>query len=169
MENYPLEITHLSVRKFTPEDSEISGGSSFPYMVVNSTFKVDRNSQEGKSLWEMCFKDSQEYSRILAYSDWEKSQEWYADCFLNGSYTFNRVCPYAQMVDIPQDPVWRYIKKFDTFWFREWVALSTVTKALVDELSSYVKHGNLRSKASYRTSEDYVALNHLRTLHSYWD
>jgi hypothetical protein len=65
------------------------------------------------------------------------------------------------------DPPWRYLEKFDCFWFREWIADSTVTRALISELQHYKDHGHLSSV--YRTVESSIILSHLRTLGTYWD
>ena len=63
--------------------------------------------------------------------------------------------------------LFRSIEKFDTFWFREWIADSSVTRAILDEIDYYQLFGKLKSV--YRHSDVGIILQHLRTLHSYWD
>jgi hypothetical protein len=66
-----------------------------------------------------------------------------------------------------QDPVWQYLEKFDTFWLREWVADCPVTRAIIADLEFYREHGKLPTV--YRTIDEGIILQHLRTLQTYWD
>jgi hypothetical protein len=65
------------------------------------------------------------------------------------------------------DPLWHHIEKFNVFWFREWVADCTVTRAALQELRFYQTEGSVKSV--YRTTDEEIVLKHLETLQSYWD
>jgi formylglycine-generating enzyme required for sulfatase activity len=49
----------------------------------------------------------------------------------------------------------------------EWVADCSVTRAIISDLEHYKNHGMLPTV--YRTIDEGIILQHLRTLHSYWD
>jgi hypothetical protein len=65
------------------------------------------------------------------------------------------------------DPLWHHIEKFNVFWFREWVADCTVTRAALQELRFYQTEGSVKSV--YRTTDEEIVLKHLETIQSYWD
>lgn len=62
---------------------------------------------------------------------------------------------------------WRHIPETDTFLFTETVSLTSVTRAIIEELTHFTKNG--RFAEPYRTSEEWIALQHLIALERYWD
>jgi hypothetical protein len=67
----------------------------------------------------------------------------------------------------PNDPVWTYLEKFDTFHFREFIAWTTATKAILNELFYYKSTGEFLDL--YRCTPDSTVLHHIRALSTYWD
>jgi len=114
-------------------------GEVVPYLIVNCCFTVEPEAHDGY-LWAQAKGDSEEYTtRYPGYG-----RAW-----------------------THQDPVWQYIEKFDTFWLREWIADCPVTRAIVKDLEHYKTHGMLPTV--YRTIDEGIILQHLRTLQRYWD
>jgi hypothetical protein len=135
-------------------------GEVVPYLIVNCTFKVTPESHDGY-LWAQAKGDSEDYRQVLTIDDPEK----YEESLLTWDYT-TRYPGYGRAWT-HQDWVWEYIEKFDTFWFREWVADCPVTRAIVKDLEHYKTHGMLPTV--YRTIDEGIILQHLRTLQRYWD
>lgn len=139
-------------------------------MIVNATFRIDKDDTEnmGNILWERCLNDSKEYERVVVYSDPDKTDKWYLDRVTDLDRLWEP-CPYLETKYQQRDPYWMYLEKFDTFWFRQWVALSPVTEALVKEIESFIEHGSLEKVATYRTWDEGIIVHHLQTLSDYWD
>jgi hypothetical protein len=135
-------------------------GEVVPYLVVNCCFTVEPETHDGY-LWAQAKGDSEEYRQVLTIDDPEK----YEESLLTWDYA-TRYPGYGRAWT-HQDPVWQYIEKFDTFWLREWVADCPVTRAIVKDLEHYKTHGMLPTV--YRTIDEGIILQHLRTLQSYWD
>jgi len=135
-------------------------GEVVPYLIVNCCFTVVPESHDGY-LWAQAKGDSEEYRQVLTIDDPKK----YEESLLIWDYT-TRYSGYGSAWT-HQDPVWEYIEKFDTFWLREWVADCPVTRAIVKDLEHYKTHGMLPTV--YRTIDEGIILQHLRTLQSYWD
>ena len=135
-------------------------GETVPFLIVNCCFRVDPEANDG-SLWAQAKGDSEEYRKVLTIDDPEK----YEASLLNWDYS-QRYPGYGRAWT-HQDPVWQYIEKFETFWLREWVADCPVTRAIVRDLEHYKTHGMLPTV--YRTIDEGIILQHLRTLQSYWD
>ena len=131
-----------------------------PFLIVNCCFKVDPDANDGY-LWAQAKGDSEEYRQVLTIDDPEK----YEESLLNWDYS-QRYPGYGRAWT-HQDPVWEYIEKFNTCWFREWVADCPVTRAIVRDLEHYKAHGMLPTV--YRTIDEGIILQHLRTLQRYWD
>jgi hypothetical protein len=135
-------------------------GEVVPFLIVNCCFKVEPEAHDGY-LWAQAKGDSEEYRQVLTIDDPEK----YEESLLNWDYS-TRYDGYGKAWT-HQDPVWEYIEKFDTFWFREWIADCKVTRAIIQELEFYRDNG--RTLSVYRTIDEGIILQHLRTLQRYWD
>jgi len=149
-----LTITNLRV--------DAIQGEVVPFLVVNCCFTVEPDANDG-FLWAQAKGDSEEYRQVLTIDDPEKYETW-----LENSWGFSqfRYDGYGKSWT-HQDPVWQYIEKFDTFWFREWIADCPVTRAIIADLKYYKEHGKLPTV--YRSVDEGIILHHLRTLQRYWD
>jgi hypothetical protein len=135
-------------------------GEVVPFLVVNCCFRVDPDANGG-SLWAQAKGDSEDYRQVITIDDPEK----YEASLLNWDYS-QRYPGYGRAWT-HQDPAWEYIEKFNTCHFREWVADCSVTRAIISDLEHYKNHGMLPTV--YRTLDEAIILQHLRTLQSYWD
>jgi hypothetical protein len=137
-------------------------GTEVPFLIVNCCFTVEPDAYDG-SLWAQAKGDSEEYRQMLTIDDPEKYETW-----LETAWGFNqfRYDGYSKAWT-HQDPVWQYIEKFNACWFREWVADCPVTRAIIADLKHYKEHGKLPTV--YRTIDEGIILQHLRTLQQYWD
>ena len=147
-----LTITNLRV--------DAIQGEVVPFLVVNCCFTVEPDAEDG-FLWAQAKGDSEEYRQVLTIDDPEK----YEASLL--TWDFSMRYPGYGRAWTHQDPVWEYIEKFNTCWFREWVADCPVTRAIVADLAYYKEHGKLPTV--YRSVDEGIILKHLRTLQSYWD
>ena len=138
-------------------------GTEVPFLIVNCTFKCDKDPESYDFLQVQAKGDSEEYRKVLTIDDPEKYLEFIMDWDLNSRTPY----PGYGRAWTHQDPVWQYIEKFDTFWFREWIADCPVTRAIVSDLAYYKEHGKLPTV--YRSIDEGIILQHLRTLQSYWD
>jgi hypothetical protein len=148
-----LQITSLRVNEYRGAKFDV------PYLVVNCTFKVD----PGTSLWQMAKGESEEYVQRLTIDDPEKYEHWIETQCGFDQFRY----PGYGRAWTPQDVPWRYIEKFDVFWFREWVADCRVTRAVIAELEHYKEHGTFAS--THRSTDEYAVLRYLRCLESFWD
>ena len=135
-------------------------GEVVPYLIINCCFTVEPETHDGY-LWAQAKGDSEEYRQVLTIDNPEK----YEESLLTWDYA-TRYPGYGRAWT-HQDPVWQYVEKFDTYWFREWVADCPVTRAIVKDLEHYKTHGMLPTV--YRTIDEGIILQHLRTLQRYWD
>ena len=150
---------------------------SVPFLIVNCVFRCDPGYYKDKAMGrardykkvivtgspeeeEMAFKAQYEEQMIAKDSDEEL--DFLAD-WVNRA---NREPPKPQVWTY-DDPLWHHIEKFNVFWFREWVADCTVTRAALQELRLYQTEGSVRSV--YRTTDEEIVLKHLETVQSYWD
>ena len=148
-----LQITSLRVNEYRGAKSDV------PYLVINATFKIDPDT----SLWQMAKGESEEYAQRLTIDDPEKYEQW----VMRESWDLKDRYEGYGRAWVPQDVPWRYLEKFDTFWFREWVADCGVTRAAIAELEYYKEHGTLASE--HRSTHEYTVLRYLRCLESFWD
>lgn len=154
-------ITSLRVDERVSSGANIYG-ANVPYLIVNCTFKIPKN--EDNYLWEQAKGDSEDYNKVLTIDDPERYENWLMS---PDGWNFSSKYDGYGKAWIHHDCPWRYIEKFDTFWFREWIASCAVTKTVVNDLAYYKEHGELRD--TYRTVEGHIVLQHLRTLQTYWD
>ena len=158
-----LTITSLRVdfRKtegwFDPDDC--------PYIIVNCCFKVDRNDPDWSHAWDFAKAETEDYKEVLTVDDPKRYLDWIMSD--EGWWDFSSTYDGYGKAWTHHECPWRYVEKFDTFWLREWVCDSTVTRAIIAELAHYKTHGTLPSV--YRTVESQIVMQHLRTLSEYWD
>jgi hypothetical protein len=158
-----LTITNLRVDFRTSESPE--PWPDVPYIIVNCVFKCSRSNDPGEDFaWAQAKAFSEEYRKVLTIDDPERYEEWFMSAA--GWDILTKYDGYGRAWT-HEDPTWRYIEKFDVFWFREWVADCSVTRAIIAELEHYRTHGKLPSV--YRSTDECIILSHLRTLHEYWD
>lgn len=159
-----IKITHLDVRARVSEND--SYGGPVPYAAVNATFKFLPTDEDD---FETCLKDSavaeaEDYHKIITIDDPKKYLHWIeTEC----DFSFEKSYDGWGSGYAPSEPAWTYLEKFDTFHFREWIAWTTATKAILNELFYYRSTGEFMDL--YRCVPDSVVLKHFRTLHSYWD
>ena len=147
-----LTITNLRV--------DAIQGEIVPFLVVNCCFTVEPDAEDG-FLWAQAKGDSEDYRQVLTIDDPVK----YEASLL--SRDFKTRYPGYGRAWTHQDPVWQYIEKFNTCWFREWIADCPVTRAIIADLGYYKEHGKLPTV--YRSIDEGIILHHLRTLQRYWD
>ena len=135
-------------------------GTEVPFLIVNCCFTVEPESHDGY-LWAQAKGDSEDYRQVLTIDDPEK----YEASLL--SWDFKTRYPGYGRAWTHQDPVWQYIEKFNTCWFREWIADCPITRAIIADLEFYKENNKLPTV--YRTIDEGIILQHLRTLQRYWD
>lgn len=138
-------------------------GEDVPFAIVNCVFKCERsNNYDTDFAWAQAKADSEEYRQVLTVDDPKRYEAWITSHWdLSKRYSgYGRAWTH-------NDPPWRYVEKFDVFWFREWISDCPVTRAVIFELEYYREHGKLPSV--YRSVDEGIILSHMRTLHSYWD
>ena len=146
-----LRITNLRVDE---------KGAEVPFLIVNCCFTVEPDAEDG-FLWAQAKGDSEDYRQVLTIDDPKK----YEASLL--SWDFKTRYPGYGRAWTHQDPVWQYIEKFNTCWFREWIADCPVTRAIIADLEYYKENGKLPTV--YRSIDEGIILHHLRTLQRYWD
>ena len=149
-----LTITNLRV--------DAIQGEVVPFLVINCCFKVEPDAEDG-FLWAQAKGDSEEYRQVLTIDDPEK----YEDYILNWNFNVKSRYPGYSRAWTHQDQIWQYIEKFETYHFQEWISDCPVSRAIVADLEYYKEHGKLPTV--YRSIDEGIILQHLRTLHSYWD
>jgi hypothetical protein len=159
-----ITITSLRVDYRETEGWFEGGTRPCPYLIVNVVFKCDRSDDVHEDYtWQQAKACSEEYTQKLTIDDPAKYESW----IMEAGWGFKTKYNGYGKAWVHGDPPWRYIPKFDVFHFREWIADSTVTRAIIHELEYYKENGHLPSV--YRTVEDSIILSHLRTLGTYWD
>ena len=137
-------------------------GDVVPFLIVNCCFTVEPDSEDG-FLWAQAKGDSEEYRQLLTIDDPVSHEMFISNWDLNVKSKY----PGYGRTWTHQDQIWQYIKKFNVFWFREWISDCPVTRAIIADLTYYKEHGKLPTV--YRSVDEGIILKHLRTLHSYWD
>ncbi len=156
-----LTITALRVDSCGTEGWFAERKAACPYLIVNCCFKATKN--EDTFIWERAKGETEEYQKVLTIDDPKRYENWICNQCGLSQFKYDG---YGRAW-IHKDPVWQYIEKFDTFWFRQWVADCSVTRAIIAELEHFRKHGTLPSV--YRSVEEGIILQHLETLQRYWD
>jgi hypothetical protein len=155
-----LTITNLRV-DYRESEGYFIDGKPCPYLILNVVFHVERD--EDTFLWERAKGMAEEYQKVLTIDDPECYEAFIMDWDLNCRTTY----PGYSRSWTHQDPPWRYLPKFDSFHFREWIADCTVTRAIIAELQYFKEHGKLPSV--YRSVEGGIILTHMEVLQRYWD
>jgi len=160
-----LKITSLRIDSRKSE-LNANGGGDVPYLMVNATWKFvpcDDDTPEDSFLYNIARGEAEDYHKVLTIESPESYEKW----LLNWDFNFDSSYEGYKHCWTQKEGAWQYIEKFDTFWFREWIADSVVTKALLNEIVYYKSVGEMLSK--YRTVDGQIILKHFSTLHSYWD
>jgi hypothetical protein len=141
---------------------------SVPYLLVNCVFRCDPGYYRDKAL-----NRAQDYRQVIVTGSPEEEEAAFQreseegfDVLADWVNRVNRSEPKPKVWTY-DDPLWHHIEKFNVFWFREWVADCTVTRAALQELRLYQTEGSVRSV--YRTTDEEIVLKHLETIQSYWD
>jgi len=160
----PLKILNLRVDYRESESPE--PWPNTPYCIINAVFRCERtNNYDTDFAWCQAKAESEEYSNTLTIDDPERYESWQMSP--DGWEFSSRYDGYGKAWT-HRDPAWRYIPKFDVFWFRSWSCDSPVTRAIIRELEYFKEHGRLPSV--YRAVDSCIVMNHLRTLgETYWD
>ena len=159
-----LTITSLRVDGRETEGWFEGGTRPCPYIIFNCVFKCDRSEDLHEDFtWQQAKAWSEEYVQKITIDDPARYEKW----IMRESWNLNETYDGYGKAWVHGEPPWRYIPKFDVFWFREWIADCGPTRAIVAELEYYKEHGCLPSV--YRTVESSIILSHLRTLSEYWD
>ena len=155
-----LTITNLRVDKRATEGWFGDDKVACPYLILNVVFHVEKD--EDTFIWERAKGMAEEYQKVLTIDDPERYEDWICNHWdlAKGYDGYGRAWTH-------QDRPWQYIEKFDVFWFREWLADCTVTRAIIAELQYFKEHGCLPSV--YRSVEEGIILTHLESLQRYWD
>lgn len=159
-----LEITSFRTDFRSTEGWFNSEPIDCPYIIANITFRIHDDEDEGNWSSLRAKAETEEYREVLTIDDPERYEKWIMS---PANWDFSLTYDGYGRAWTHQDCPWQYIEKFDTFWFREWIADCTVTRAILSEIKYYKKHGTLPSV--YRTMESEIILSHLRALQSYWD
>ena len=150
-----LTITSLRTNyRVTPEGNMWE--QDVPFLVVNACFRIT----DDEHLWERTKAECEEYRQVLSIKSPEDYEEFLKDWDFTKGYDYDRAW-------IRQESPFVYLEKFDTFHFREFVADSTVTRAIIAELEHFREHGKLPSV--YRHAEEYIVISHFHALERYWD
>ena len=157
-----LKITSLRIDK--RESSNDSYGGLLSYLIVNATWKITQDDDdESDFLFNIAKAEAEEYGKVLTIESPEDYEKW----LLTWDYNFKTGYPGYKHCWTHKDCPWHYIEKFQTFHFREWIADSVVTQALLNEIVYYKATGEMLSK--YRTIPGQIILEHFQTLGRYWD
>jgi len=156
-----VTITSLNWReKVTPP---VGPWPAVPYLIVNATWRVEPGGDDDEGTHGMFLSATEDYHRVLTVDNPKQWEEYLADC--NGFDLFQYLGLERRYT--LNDKKWRYLEKFDTFWLREWIVDSPVTRAILKELEVYKRTGKLESV--YRATDSHILYNHFETLNRYWD
>jgi hypothetical protein len=152
-----LTITSLRVdERVTPEGNMWI--QDVPYLIINACFRIE----DDEHLFERTKAECEDYQKVLTI----KSPEDHEKFLANWDFTFEHGYDYGRAY-IHQEAPYVYIEKFQTFHFRQWIADSTVTRAIIAELEYFKENGKLPSV--YRHAEEYIIMSHFNCLDRYWD
>jgi len=151
-----LKITSLRVTpRVTPEGNLWM--QEVPFLTVNATFRIT----DDEHLLERTKADSENYRQVLTIDDPRRLES-----FLLSENWDSRYDGYGRAWT-HNDPLFVYIEKFNTFWFRQFIADSSATRAILSEIQHYKDHSTLPSV--YRHAEEYIIISHFACLDRYWD
>lgn len=156
-----VTITHLSWReKVTPP---VGPWPAVPYLICNITWRVAPGGDDDEGTHKMFVDATEYYQEVLTVDDPKLFDDYL------GSTTGFRILEYPGLEKryTLGDQKWQYLKKFDTFWLREWIVDSPVTRAILKELEVFQKTGKLPSV--YRGTDSHIIYSYLSTLNQLWD
>jgi len=153
-----LTITSLRVDYRTSSKGNMRD-ETVPYIMANCTFRIT----DSEFLKEVVQAESEDFKETLTLDDPERYEKWIV------SESWNVLDGYDGWGKAwtLRDPEWEYLAKFDTFWWRQWIADTPATRFMLEEIDYYRRFGKL--KAVYRHEDEGIILRHLRALSSYWD
>ena len=125
----PLTITSLRVDYRVSESPR--PGPAVPYLILNLVFKCERTTEDYDYAWNQAKAESEEYNKVLTIDDPERYEAWLMS---PDGWNFSSKYDGYGRAWTHNDPPWRYVEKFDCFWFREWIADCPVTRAVIEEL-----------------------------------
>jgi hypothetical protein len=153
-----LQITSLKViEKVTPEGNIWE--QDVPFLGVNATFRIT----DDEHFFERTKAEVEDYRSVLTIDDPKR----YEAFLLNWDFNWSSKYDGYGRAWIHNESCFTYLEKFQTFVFREFVADSTVTRAILAELEFFKKYGKLPS--IYRHCEEYVVMSLFESLDRLWD
>ena len=143
-----IKILDLSYR------SRVSKGSfKVPYLIVNCVLKIDRHDDCMKSYYyDSAMAATEEYKKVIVTGSPEEEEKKFKEKYdfaidMDESEGLEELIKAIES-EPPPEQVWTYaesylthIKKFDCFWFREWIADCNVTRYILQELREFQKIG----------------------------
>ena len=153
-----LTITSLSVDERTTPQGNL-WEQDVPFLAISATFRIE----DDEPLFERTKAESEDYRSVLTVDNPERYESFLLNACGFGQFKYDG---YGRAF-IHNDPVFVYLEKFSTFWFREYVADSPVTRAIIAELHYYKDHGKLPSV--YRHAEEYIVISLFHMLDRLWD
>lgn len=146
-----IKITHLSLRKLNKE-------GDVPWGKFNIVWKVTTNPCNHYYAKEWSHQLTRCLKPVLTIPALD------VDNFQDDDWDYEKH-DLVREVGFNDEQLANYLSKFDAFHMVEYVAYTPPVLAVYDELE-YLKQGK---SLNYRTTDDCIFLNHLHTIHSYWD
>jgi len=132
-----------------------------PFLVINACLKIENDEH----LFERTKAECEDYRSVLTIDDPERYESHLMSTA--GFEGLLRYDGFGRAWTHNEEGPFHYIEKFQTFWFRQWIADSPVTRSIIAELEHYKQHGKLPSV--YRHAEEYIIMSHFACLDRYWD
>jgi hypothetical protein len=123
-----------------------------PYLIVNLTWKVSPNSTH----FQWFLDDTKDIVQQLSVVNPEK----WDDPFSLFEIEFEKVW-------IPHGDRWKYIPKFNTFWYKDYVSDCPVVRATLKELEHFQQREEFSSE--YRFFDESILYKHLSVLCTFTD
>ena len=137
-----LTITSLRADYRETEGWFEGGTRPCPFIVLNVVFKCDRSEDYHEDFtWCQAKAWSEDYTQKLTIDAPERYEAW----LMGVGWDFNTSYNGYGKAWVHGDPPWRYLEKWDVFWFREWIADCGPTRAIIAELEYYKDNGHLPS------------------------
>jgi len=156
-----VTITHLFWReRMTPP---VGPWPAVPFLICNITWRVEPGGDDDEGTHGMFLSATKEYHKVLTVDNPEQWEEYLADCNGFGLFQYSGLDRRYTL----NDKKWRYLEKFETFWLREWIVDSPVTRAILKELEVFQKTGKLPSV--YRSTDSHIIYSYLSILNQLWD
>ena len=153
-----LTITSLRIDERTTPQGNL-WEQDVPFLAINATFRIE----DDEPLFERTKAESEDYRSVLTIDDPGRYESFLLNACGFEQFKYDG---YGRAITF-NDPVFVYLEKYRTFWFREYVADSPVTRAILSEIQYFKDHGKLPSV--YRHAEEYIIMSHFHCLDRYWD